>query len=409
MENTMEKQKKKNKKKKPQRVGKPIGWIYHPAYFFVALWYRIRYRVHTDRRALKGMPKGAVVLATHTSNYDHVLSAMALYPRRVTYVMSEHFYANKLLRPFLRLMHTIPKKMFCPDTRSVLNMIRAIREGNTLLLFPEGRLTCHGSSLGVTPGTAELIRNLGVPVYTLTAEGAGKTFPKWAKKPRIGRIDVKTYKLFDGPELKNMTLDAIDEKIGDAIRHNAWHSLPDVKFKVKDAAEGLDGILWLCPTCGSEHTLICRDNRIVCENCGLTCAVDAHGNISGAPSGIKKISDWYEHNAASLDLDTPLSCECEVGATDGDPKATGQMCRGVGHGVMTLSREGFTFDGQIFAEETHISLLGKDCPGALPISVGDHFDVYFGGRLHIFSPLPDKRDSVKFVAFRDRSNVNFKS
>ncbi len=401
--------KKKNKKKKAQKVGKPIAWLYYPAYFFVALWYRIKYHVHTDRRALKGMPKGAVVLATHTSNYDHILTAMALFPRRVTFVMSEHFYANPKLRPFLRLMHTIPKKMFCPDTRSVLNMIRAIRDGNTLLLFPEGRLTCHGKSLGVTPGTAELVRNLGVPVYTITAEGAGKTFPKWAKEFRIGRIDVKTYKLFDGPELKDMPLEEIETKIGDAIRHNAWESLPNVRFKVRDAAAGLDGILWRCPTCGAEHTLICENNKIVCESCGLTCTVDAHGTITGAPAGIKTVSDWYENNAASLDLDTPLTCECMVGATTGDPKADGIMVRGAGYGKMTLSREGFTFDGEVYAEETHISLLGKDCPGALPISVGDHFDVYHGGRLHIFSPLPDKRDSVKFVAFRDRSNENFRN
>ncbi len=401
--------KKKNKKKKPQRVGKPVAWLYYPAYFFVALWYRLRYNIRVYNSELKDMPAGSVVLATHTSNFDHILTAMAIFPRRVTFVMSEHFYANKLLRPFLRLMHTIPKKMFCPDTRSVLNMIRAVREGNTLLLFPEGRLTCHGRSLGITPGTAELVRNLGAPVYTVTAEGAGKTFPKWAKKPRIGRIEIRASKLFEGGELKDMTLEAIEERIGDAIRHNAWESLPDVRFKVRDAAEGLDGIIWLCPACGAEHSLVCADNKIVCSECGLTCTVDAQGSIGGAPADIKTVSDWYEHNAAALDLDTPLCCECEVGATDGDPKAKGKMCRGVGHGVMSLSREGFTFDGRVFGEETHISLMGKDCPGALPISVGDHFDVYFGGRLHIFSPLPDKRDAVKFVAFRDRSNINFKN
>ena len=77
------------------------------------------------------------------------------------------------------------------------------------------------------------------------------------------------------------------------------------------------------------------------------------------------------------------------------------MQRGVGHGVMSLSSEGFTFDGEIGGEETHISLLGKDAPGALPISVGDHFDVYLGGYLHFFTPTPDPRDSVKFVAYRD--------
>ena len=394
-----------SKKKKTQKIGKPAAWLYHPAFFFVSLYYRLRYRVHIYNSELKNMPKGGcVVFATHTSNKDHFLTAMALYPRRVTFVMSEHFFANKLLRPILKIMNAIPKKMFCPDTRSVLSMIRAIREGNTLLLFPEGRLTCNGVSCPITPGTAELIHNLGVPVYTITAEGAGKTFPKWAKKPRIGRIDVHLSKLFDGPELKEMLLDDIDRKITDAISHNAWESLPDVKFRSKAPAEGLDGILWKCPECGAEHTLICEKDTVICSNCSLKAEVDAHGQIKGAPCGIKTVADWFEHNANTLDLSAPLTSDCTVGVTDGDPKKDGVMRRGVGSGKMTLSADGFTFDGEINGEETHIALLGKDCPGALPISVGDHFDVYYGGKLHFFTPQPDPRDTVKFVAFKDKLN-----
>ena len=397
-----------SKKKKPQKIGKPAAWLYHPAFFFVSLYYRLRYRVHIYNSELKNMPKGGcVVLATHTSNKDHFLTAMALYPRRVTFVMSEHFFANKLLRPILKIMNAIPKKMFCPDTRSVLSMIRAIREGNTLLLFPEGRLTCNGVSCPITPGTAELIHNLGVPVYTITAEGAGKTFPKWAKKPRIGRIDVHLSKLFDGPELKEMLLDAIDRKITDAISHNAWESLPNVKFRSKAPAEGLDGILWKCPECGAEHTLICEKGTVICSNCSLKAEIDAHGQIKGAPCGIKTVADWFEHNANTLDLSAPMTYDCTVGVTDGDPKKDGVMRRGVGSGKMTLSAEGFTFDGEINGEETHIALLGKDCPGALPISVGDHFDVYYGGKLHFFTPLPDPRDTVKFVAFKDKLNEKY--
>lgn len=388
------------KKKKP-RIGKPAAWLYYPAFVLISLYYRIRYGVHINNFALAGMPRGGtVVLATHTSAKDHFLTAMALFPRRVTFVMSEHFFADGKLRPILRLMHAIPKRMFCPDTRAVLSMIRAVREGNTLLLFPEGRLTCCGVSCGITPGTAELIRNLGVPVYTITAEGAGKTFPKWAKKPRPGRIEVNLRKLFEGGELKGMPLAEIEDRIDTAIAHNAWESLPDASFRSRAPAEGLDGILWACPRCGGEHSLICRGNTVTCAGCGLIVETDAHGRVFGL-DGIKTIADWYAQNASTLDTSLPLVSECIVGRTDGDPKAGGVMRRGIGHGRMSLSREGFTFDGEINGEEAHIALLGRDAPGALPITVGDHFDIYSGGYLHFFTPLPDPRDSVKFVAYRD--------
>lgn len=388
-------------KKNQKRVGKPLPLLYYPALFFVSLYYRLRYRVHIDNSAFEGESGGCVVLATHTSNKDHVLCAMALYPRRVTFVMSEHFFAKRMLRPILRLMRAIPKKMFCPDTRSVLSMIRAIREGNALLLFPEGRLTCNGKSCPITPGTAELVRNLGVPVYTVTAEGAGKTFPKWAKKPRIGRIDVKVRRLFRGAELKGMELFEVEARIAAAIRHNAWESLPNANFKSRRPADGLDGILWRCPRCGAEHTLVCEKNHVTCTGCSLEARVDAHGRITGV-RGIATVGDWYDHNAATLDLDFPIESRCRVGITDGDPKMKGVMRRDVGEGKMSLSREGFVFDGIIHGKVTHLSLSASELPRALPITVADHFDIYIGGTLYFLTPTPDPRDTVKFVAYMDR-------
>ena len=401
-------------KKKQKKIGKPLALLYYPAYFFVTLYYRIRYRIHIDNSALDPTPGPAIVLATHTSNKDHILCAMALFPRRVTFVMSQHFFEKKLLRPFLKLMCAIPKKMFCPDATSVLSMIRAIREGNTLVLFPEGRLTCNGKSCPITPGTADLVRRLGVPVYTVTAEGAGKTFPKWAKKPRIGRIDVRLRRLFDGPELKGMELSEVEQKISDAIAHNAWESLPNVNFRSRKPAVGLDSILWRCPRCGAEHTLVCERNTVTCTHCQLEARVDAHGQISGV-RGIKTVYDWYEHNASSLDLDSPLECGCSVRIFPVDLKKkeelkerrkNGAKITNTGEGRLSLSRDGIVFDGIVNGIGDHFSLLGKDCPGALPITPGDHFDVYSANVLYFITPEPDPRDTVKFVAYMDKMHGN---
>ena len=401
-------------KKKQKKIGKPLALLYHPAFLLVSLYYRLRYRVHIDNSDLDPEAGAAIVLATHTSNKDHFLTAMALYPRRVTFVMSQHFFEKKALRPILRLMHAIPKKMFCSDGASVLSMIRAIREGNTLVLFPEGRLTCNGKSCPITPGTADLVRKLGVPVYTITAEGAGKTFPKWAKKPRIGRIDVRLRKLFEGSELKNMEPFEVEEKIAAAIEHNAWESLPNVNFRSRKPAVGLDTILWRCPRCGAEHTLICKKNTITCAHCSLEATVDCHGQIKGV-RGITNIYDWYEHNAKTLNLNLPLECACSVRIATINPikkqalkerRKNGAKITNTGEGKFTLSREGIVFSGIVNGLGDRFSLLGKDCPGALPITPGDHFDVYSDNVLYFITPEPDPRDAVKFVAYMDKMHGN---
>ena len=83
------------------------------------------------------------------------------------------------------------------------------------------------------------------------------------------------------------------------------------------------------------------------------------------------------------------------------------MRRSVGEGVMRLDREKFTFRGTVFGEEVDFS-VAADKLVAFPITVADHVDVYINNRLHYLSPLPDKREAVKFVAYLDRVNAKQK-
>ena len=142
--------------------------------------------------------------------------------------------------------------------------------------------------------------------------------------------------------------------------------------------------------------------------------VDAHGQISGV-KGIKTVYDWYEHNARTLDLNFPLECACSVRIAPIDPKKkqelrerrkNGAKITNTGEGKFSLSREGIVFDGIVNGIGDHFSLLGKDVPGALPITPGDHFDVYYGNVLYFITPEPDPRDAVKFVAYMDKMHGN---
>lgn len=396
----------KNQKAKKTAIGKPPAVLWFLAWCAMSLTFRLRYRVSIDRSAIKGVRGPAIVLAPHVSGKDHILTALALYPNRPTYVLSEHFMAKPFLRRVLTMIHAIPKKMFCSDSRSVLNMIRAVREGNMLVLFPEGRLTWYGRSLALTAGTADLVRKLGVDVYTVISDGAGMTFPKWATAPRRGKIHIRTEKLLSGEEAKSLTAAEIEALLAARLRHDAELDSPGVKFLTRDTTAGLDGILWRCPVCGSEDRLICAGGRVRCPDCGLEAALDEYGKFSGLPeeTGIDSVADWYEACAASLDLDTPLERACEVGATDAD----GYMRRAVGEGVMRLDRDTFSFRGTVAGDAVDFTIPTEKLV-AFPITVSDHVDVYINNRLHYLSPLPDKRESVKFVAYLDRVIAEKKS
>ena len=235
-------------RKKPhpaaKKFPKPTPWIYYPASVIVRLFLRFKLKTRYDIKALKGIRGPAFIVCPHVSNIDFLLVAVALLPHRPTFVVSQHFMTHPKIRWILEKMHVIPKKMFCPDIKTILSIMRAKESGNLIVLFPEGRLTCFGHSLQVTDGTAELVKKLEIPVYMISEDGAYKTFPKWGRSGfRPGRILVRAEKLLEADAIPAMSLNEVQAMLERAILHDEDKIFPDVRYRCESPALGLDGIL----------------------------------------------------------------------------------------------------------------------------------------------------------------------
>ena len=171
-----------NKKKKSKKIGKANRLLYAIVHSVLKRKYTKKYNITFDNDIVKDIKGPAIVIGTHTSDVDHILSALTLYPIRPTYIVSEHFMHNPSTAKLLKLMHVIPKKMFTPDVSTILKILRAKSEKAVIFIVPEGRLSCYEHSVPVTDGTAELIKKLNVDLYYWKADGATLTFPKWRDK-----------------------------------------------------------------------------------------------------------------------------------------------------------------------------------------------------------------------------------
>lgn len=382
------------KKSAKKAFPKPPTIIYYPAIFFVWLYFKLKYRVTIDKSAVKKIKEPSLILSNHLSDRDHYLTALALFPIRPTFVLSAHFMMKKALRPILNAMHVITKRMFDADAGSVLNIMRATRAGNCVVMFPEGRLTWYSHSMRVTEGTAELVKKLKTDVYRIVPEGAALTFPKWAKKPRRGKITVRIEPLFTADEIKALSVEEIYLRMANTFRHDDELACRGIRYKSADTALGLDGILYKCPICKGEHTIKTENSRIKCD-CGLDAALRDDYVIENAP--FDSIGKWYEWQYSELDISSPLESTVSVGAAD----ENGIMIRGAGGGKCRLDSEFFTFDGTVFDEQISFSVPTADIP-AVPITVADRFDVYHDGKLYNFTPTPDPRQTVKWAIYFDR-------
>ena len=393
-----------NKKKKSKnRIGKPNPFLYAIVHAVLKRKYTKKYGITFDKSIVKDIKGPAIVVATHTCDEDHILSALTLYPIRPTYIVSEHFMHNPSTAKLLKLMHVITKKMFTPDASTILNIMRAKKENAVIVIFPEGRLSCYGHTLPIADGTAELIKKLGVDLYAWKADGAYLSFPKWRDKgdSRRGKIHASVSRLLTADEVKEKDVAEIKAITEKAILHDDELAMSGVEYKCEDIAHGVDKILFKCPLCMQEGTITEENGHIKCA-CGLDATLDSFYRLHNAP--FSRINEWFEWQQNSIDTDTEvLKSHARIGCCKDD----GFMDPNAGEADIYLDKNVFKVSGTVHGEAVEFSIPTEKI-GAFPITPGDHFDVYHNGNLIYVYPQPDLKSTVKWVCYLDKLHKNEK-
>ena len=386
-----------NKKKKcKKKIGKINPVLYAVLYPIIKRRFTKKYNISYDNDITKDIKGPAIVVASHTCDEDHILSALTLHPVRPTYIISEHFMHIPSSARLLKHMHVITKKMFTPDVSTIINVMRAKKENAVIVIFPEGRLSCYGHTLPVAEGTAELIKKLGVDLYVWNASGAYLTFPKWRNKgeDRIGKINLSVKRLLTAEEVASTSVQQIKEITESAILHDDELAMRGVEFKCDTMANGVDKVLFKCPKCLKEDTITADGNHIRCE-CGLDATLDTYYRLTGAP--FERINEWFDWQQASMDTDNGhLYTKARLGCCG----KNGYMDPDAGEGEVYIDKDVFRLSGTLHGEKIEFETSPEKI-GAFPISPGDHFDVYYGSKLIYVYPEPDMRASVKWVCFLD--------
>ena len=391
------------KKKSKKKIGKVNPLLYGILYLALKRKYTKKYGIEFDKSIVKDIKGPAIVVATHTCDADHILSALTLYPIRPTYVVSDHFMRNPSTARLLKLMHVITKKMFNADVSTIISIMRAKNEGSVIVIFPEGRLSCYGHTLPVTEGTAELIKKLGINLYIWKAEGAYLSFPKWRDKgdDRYGKIHSSVKLLLTADEVNEKSIDEIKKITEDAILNDDELAMDGVEYKCDTMAQGVDRILYKCPKCMEEGKITAEGNVIRCE-CGFEVTLDNKYKLHGAP--FSRVNEWFEWQQNSINTDVDfISSKVRLGCCKDD----GFMDEFAGEGEAYIDKDVFKLSGVMHGEKIEFSVAPAKIV-AFPITPGKHFDIYHAGKLIYVYPQPDERLSVKWVCYLDKLMENQK-
>ncbi len=105
------------------------------------------------------------------------------------------FLARKsLFRGFFKWLYNqwnaIPVDQDNPDMRSLKSIIRKLREGNRVLVFPEGARSFDGSLGTAAPGIGLIAAKSGAVIQPVRIHGAFEALPRGSARIRFSRITV---------------------------------------------------------------------------------------------------------------------------------------------------------------------------------------------------------------------------
>ncbi|MET1112220.1 MAG: acyl-[ACP]--phospholipid O-acyltransferase [Allosphingosinicella sp.] len=131
---------------------------------------RLLYRVEVTGAANMPRPgERAVVVVNHVSFLDALLLA-AFLPGKPTFAIHTRMARAWWVRPFLGLFEAFPVDPTNP--MSAKAMVRAVREGRTLVIFPEGRITVTGALMKVFDGPGMVADKSDAPIVPVRIDGA---------------------------------------------------------------------------------------------------------------------------------------------------------------------------------------------------------------------------------------------
>jgi 1-acyl-sn-glycerol-3-phosphate acyltransferase len=156
-----------------------------PVWGLARLLFRIRFI------GVEHVPRaGAVVLApNHVSYMDPVLMTIPLH-RPLHFMTLEQFFRVPGLGGLIRWLGAFPVREDEIDRAAIRTAMRILRDGDALVIFPEGGRSRDGRLRPFRPGAFRLALQADAPVVPVTIAGAHAAWPAKRRLPRPGRITI---------------------------------------------------------------------------------------------------------------------------------------------------------------------------------------------------------------------------
>jgi 1-acyl-sn-glycerol-3-phosphate acyltransferase len=164
-------------------------FLYHIGHALSNLVFRTLFRLEVRGAQKVPATGGVLIAANHASFLDPPAIGCCVH-RPIFYFARKTLFDDRLMGWLLPKINAIPIDQEKPDLAGIRNALRLLKQGEGLLVFPEGARTFDGRLQDGKPGVGLLVAKSGVPVVPVRIRGTFEAWPRTRKTIRLHKISV---------------------------------------------------------------------------------------------------------------------------------------------------------------------------------------------------------------------------
>lgn len=386
--------------KKPSRF---FGFFILRAFKRISRKNQVKFTYDLDRKKLKD--KQIILLCKHASRDDYIYTIAGYGSCNIHVICGYQNFFSKYLYSMLIKMGVIAKYLYAPDRTAVKHMLQVIKEGRSIVLFPEGIQSTSGSTHPINPATMKFLYKCKVPVVLCSSYGAYMTRPRYSKVRKVGQMIYHYEYLFKEEDYEKFSYDELYEKLLIKFKYNDFEYNKKARVAYHGECEniaGLDKIIYKCPCCGSEFKFDIHGSNMSCLDCGFEVMMNEYYDLLPVNKNLPftNIDLWYKwqrKEVAKEVIKDNFQLKMEVDAFCLNiHKIKKDNLVHLGEGILTMTNHYLTYEGVINDEVKKIVFDLAFLP-SLSFTPGIDFEFYYDEKHYCYKPKENNLQVVKWM------------
>ncbi|MBN2561367.1 MAG: 1-acyl-sn-glycerol-3-phosphate acyltransferase [Phycisphaerae bacterium] len=184
---------------------------------------------------LRNVPlTGGVLLASNHQSFFDPLSVTCVLQRECNYMARDTLFGNPLFKRLIESVNAFPVRRGAGDIGAVKEILRRLKAGRLVVVFPEGTRTRDGSIGKINPNSMGIARKAGAAIVPAVVDGAFEAWPRSSLLPRPWT----TYVSYARPITPQQVRDWPNEQIAQVVADRMQAALDASRIKRRRARGG---------------------------------------------------------------------------------------------------------------------------------------------------------------------------